>query len=300
MLTAAQVRRACRRTPDADNLNSVMVALERYGPGVGLDLLHREVPYLAQIMHESGEFKFDREVWGPTDAQKRYESRTDLGNTQPGDGYRFRGHGPLQCTGRYNHRDYTGWARKIDPAAPDFEAEPERINTDPWEGLSAIWYWDTRGLNAYADKGDNEMITRRINGGLNGYADRLTCYTRLALVVLGYAPDAVRAWQSDNRLTADGIAGPATRASLHDALVRTDKILPATPPVGSMPVLRRGAKGPDVASLQALLNSAGASLKVDKDFGGRTLDAVLAFQRREHLTADGIVGRNTWAALGVA
>jgi len=135
------------------------------------------------------------------------------------------------------------------------------------------------------------MITRRINGGLNGYADRLECYTRLALVALGYPPDAVRAWQSDNRLTVDGIAGPATRALLHDALVRAGGSLPATPSLGSMPVLRRGAKGPDVATLQTLLNAAGASLKVDKDFGGQTHNAVIAFQRREHLTADGVVGR---------
>lgn len=299
MLTAAKVRRACRRTPDADNLTSVMMALERYGPGVGLDLPHRQVSYAAQLMHESGDFKYDREIWGPTDAQRRYEGRADLGNTQTGDGSRYRGRGPIQITGRANYRSYTAWARERDPAAPDFEANPKAVSTDPWEGLGPIWYWSTRGLNAYADTGNQEMVTRRINGGLNGYADRLECYTRLTLVMLGYAPDAVRAWQSDNRLTVDGIAGPATRGSLHAALVRLGSSQPAKPDA-AMPVLRRGAKGRDVATLQTLLNAAGATLGVDEDFGGRTHNAVLAFQHAQNLTADGIVGRNTWAALGVA
>lgn len=68
-------------------------------------------------------------------------------------------------------------------------------------------------------------------------------------------------------------------------------------PAAELPVLRRGAKGDDVARLQTLLNAAGGTLAVDKDFGQRTHDAVLAFQRRHSLTADGIVGRNTWRAL---
>ncbi|KAK6020177.1 peptidoglycan binding domain protein [Ostertagia ostertagi] len=140
------------------------------------------------------------------------------------------------------------------------------------------------------------MVTRRINGGLNGYADRLDCYARLALVTLGYAPDAVRAFQADNRLTVDGVAGPATRSSLHAALSRQGA--PAAPVVDTaLPALRRGDKGPAVATLQTLLNAAGQTIGVDRDFGDRTHDAVLSFQSGRRLLADGVVGRNTWAAL---
>lgn len=296
MLTAEQIRRACRRTPDAGNLNSVLIALERYGPDVGLDALPRQAAYVAQMMHESGEFKYDREVWGPTDAQKRYEGRADLGNTVAGDGSRFRGRAGIQVTGRANYREFTAWARKRDPAAPDFEASPDLVNSDPWEGLAPIWYWETRGLNRYADAGDHEMLTRRINGGLNGYADRLECYTRLALVALGRAPYDVRGWQAANGLSVDGIAGPATRSSLHAALGRSELAPAPTVPV-QLPVLRRGDWGGEVFTLQELLNGKGAALRADADFGAATQAAVIALQRRRSLTADGVVGRNTWAAL---
>ena len=166
-------------------------------------------------MHESGGFKFDREIWGPTAAQKRYEGRKDLGNTQKGDGSRFRGHGPMQVTGRANHRAFSKWAKAIDPAAPNFETAPEKINTDPWEGLSPIWYWDEgnpdkRSLNRLADAGDIENITRKINGGLNGYEDRLRYFDRLALAVLGYAVNEMPKFQKD--ATLQDRTGPARPA----------------------------------------------------------------------------------------
>lgn len=148
-----------------------------------------------------------------------YEGRKDLGNTRKGDGSRYRGRGPLQITGRANYRAFTKWARKIDPKAPDFEANPDAINTDPWEGLGPIWYWDTRGLNRYADQGDIEMITRKINGGLNGLDDRIRWLVRASLVLLGYAPDAIATFQKRAGEKADGIGGPRTRAALHTALV---------------------------------------------------------------------------------
>jgi putative chitinase len=201
------------------NAASVVAGLTGYGPAAGLDQPHRVAQFLAQVLHESGAFTYDHELWGPTPAQKRYEGRKDLGNTVKGDGSRYRGRGPIQITGRANYRAFTAWARKLDPKAPNFEADPDAVNTDPWEGLGPIWYWDTRGLNRYADQGDIEMITKKINGGLNGYQDRLDWYARVALVLLGLAPNAIAAFQQRAGEKADGIAGPRTRATLHQALV---------------------------------------------------------------------------------
>lgn len=179
-------------------------------------------------MHESGSFRYDRELWGPTPAQQRYDTRTDLGNTpeMDGDGYKNRGRGPIQLTGGDNIRAFHAWCVQNGFDPPDFVANPDLINSDPWEGLSAIWYWDQgnpdrASLNRYADKGDQEMITLRINGGLNGYPDRLDCYTRLGLVVLGYGPTDIKRFQSAAKAAGkytgklDGDAGPQTRAAIH-------------------------------------------------------------------------------------
>ena len=241
MITAAQVRAAAKARVNESNMNSVMIALDQFGPAVGLDLPHRETIFLSQLMHESGNFRYDRELWGPTPAQKRYDTRTDLGNTPEadGDGFKNRGRGPIQLTGGYNIRAFHVWCveKGFDP--PDFVSNPDLINTDPWEGLSAIWYWsegnpDGRSLNRYADRGDLEMVTRKINGGLNGYADRLDNYTRLGLVVLGFHPEDLASFQRTARASGkykgnlDGLDGPQTRAAIHMSLAALgQRIVPA-------------------------------------------------------------------------
>ena len=220
-ITAATLAAIAGRQSN-DNMASTISGLALAGVGAGLNRPHRLAQYLAQLAHESGLWRYDREIWGnpPTKAQKGYEGRKDLGNTQPGDGSLFRGRGPIQITGRANTTAFRDWARKMDPAAPDFARNPDLINTDPWEGLGPIWYWSTRDLNRYADNGDLLTITKRINGGTNGLADRQAQYTRAGLVLLGYAPADVRAFQRSHGLTVDGKAGPATRAAIHAELVK--------------------------------------------------------------------------------
>ena len=146
----------------------------------------RVAAFLAQIGHESGRLQFSREIWGPTPAQVRYEGRKDLGNTQPGDGRRFSGRGLIQTTGRDNYRTTRDGLRKFVQSAPDFEADPARLEEPQWAALSAAWYWHSRGLNALADAGDFRRITVRINGGTNGMADRLALWAK-AKDVLGVA-----------------------------------------------------------------------------------------------------------------
>ena len=135
----------------------------------------RIAAFLAQIAHESGQLKYWAEIWGPTLAQKRYEGRADLGNTQTGDGKRFKGRGPIQITGRSNYRKYAGL---LDLPLID---KPELLEL-PMHGFrSAAAFWATNGLNAIADEDTVvafSRITRRINGGYNGLADRRKYWAR--------------------------------------------------------------------------------------------------------------------------
>jgi len=209
------------------NAESIVTALYQYGDKFGLLVPHRLAQFLPQILHESGNFRYDKEVWGPTPAQKRYDTRTDLGNTKEvdGDGFLFRGRAGIQITGKANYMAFRDWCRKnIDPAAPDFVATPDAVLTDPWEGLAPIWYWSTRKLNRYADEGNIEMIRRRINGGTNGLADCMRLYARVSLVMLGFKPDGIKEFQSAAKGIGiypgevDGHDGPLTRAALHKSL----------------------------------------------------------------------------------
>jgi putative chitinase len=233
----AQLPRIADRPPN-DNMRSICLGLEVRAADAGLDRPHRLAHYIAQLGHESAGFHYDREVWGPTAAQRGYDTRTDLGNTPAadGDGKRFMGRTGGQITGRGNYEKFTAWARAIDPQAPDFVLDPEAINTDPWEGLGPIWYWEAgnptgKPLSRYADENDIEMITRRWNGGLNGYNDRLAWYARAGLVLLGLEPEDVRRFQSGAGLTVDGLAGPRTRAAIHEDLLVLPAMLTPSAPV---------------------------------------------------------------------
>jgi putative chitinase len=136
----------------------------------------RVAAFLAQIGHESGHLQYVRELWGPTPAQARYEGRADLGNTQPGDGYRYRGRGLIQTTGRTNYARTRDGLRHAFDGVPDFEADPEALEAPKWAARSAAWFWSVHGLNVLADQDEFETITRRINGGLNGQAERVALH----------------------------------------------------------------------------------------------------------------------------
>ena len=130
----------------------------------------RQAAFIAQVLHESGMLKWTSEIWGPTLAQRHYEDRDDLGNTVPGDGLRFRGRGLLQTTGRANYKA-TGKA-----LGADLIANPERLAEPELASRSAGWFWKTHGCNQFADKEQFVLLTRRINGGVNGLEDRQRLY----------------------------------------------------------------------------------------------------------------------------
>jgi putative chitinase len=164
--------RAAGATPvDADRfIDPVNLAMIEFSITTG----ERPAMFLAQVGHESGGFHYTSELWGPTPAQERYEGRLDLGNTQPGDGERFKGHGLIQVTGRANH------AKAARDLGVPFDAIILWLTTPIGASRSAAHYWATHGCNHFADDYDFVALTRAINGGLNGLEDRLLRYTRVS------------------------------------------------------------------------------------------------------------------------
>ena len=132
----------------------------------GITTPARQASFLSQVGHESGQLRYVRELA----SGQAYEGRADLGNTQRGDGVRFRGRGLLQVTGRAN---YAACGKAL---GLDLLAKPELLEQAANACRSAGWFWQTRGLNFLADAGDQERVTRRINGGTNGLADRLALF----------------------------------------------------------------------------------------------------------------------------
>ena len=139
--------------------------------------------FLSQLAHESGSFRYTKEIA----SGEAYEGRKDLGNIVAGDGIKFKGRGLIQVTGRNNYRDCSLYLFKDERLLTN----PEILETPELALKSACWYWQSRKLNEIADKDKSwsivlkgklrskfEALTIKINGGLNGYQDRLEFYKR--------------------------------------------------------------------------------------------------------------------------
>lgn len=111
-------------------------------------------------------------------ANRVYANRMGNGDEASGDGWRFRGRGLIQLTGRDN---YTRFAADMEMT---LDEAVEYLETPEGAMMSAAWFWDSRDLNTYADKGDIVTVSKRVNGGTNGLAERKEIYYH-ALKVLG-------------------------------------------------------------------------------------------------------------------
>lgn len=138
----------------------------------------RAAMWCAQLGHESGGLRWMEEIADGS----AYEGRADLGNTQPGDGRRFKGRGPIQVTGRHNYAACSKWAhdRGLVPSPTFFVDQPAQLASDRYGFIGPVWYWVAARpqLNALSDAGDIVAATRAINGGLNGIEDRRLRYRR--------------------------------------------------------------------------------------------------------------------------
>lgn len=218
----------------------------------------RQAAFLAQLAHESGQFRFMEEIWGPTAAQNRYEPATDLatrlGNTQAGDGKLFKGRGPIQLTGRANYQRFGGLLNV------DLLGDPQRAATPEVAFRIAALFWQRKGLNELADQVSPEAfreITRRINGGFNGLPDREKFYATARQVLSVTGPvlaDAApgsgrrgleivqeldRGFEAIVALAVVEEAAPAKRATKKRAAKKPVKKAAAKKPAAKKPAAKR-------------------------------------------------------------
>ena len=205
----------------------------------------RSAAFLAQLAHESGQFRFMEELWGPTAAQVRYEPQSTLaarlGNTEAGDGRRFKGRGPIQVTGRANYRRYG------DLLGIDLVADPPKAADPSVAFRIAALFWSRNGLNELADQGTADafrQITRRINGGFNGLAERQQFFARacetLGVTATRGVPRSLP--RTGEALDAFGRGAEAIRPFARRLIARQ----PADTPAGRAPVeaARRAGTAP--------------------------------------------------------
>jgi putative chitinase len=261
-------------------------ALKDILPKYGITTQRRVAHFLSQTGHESGNYKTLEEnlnysekslnnvfgrYFGPGKRNAAEYARnpekianyvymdefrkSKMGNVKPGDGWRFRGRGLKQLTGRDN---YTNFGKSIGMTA---EQASEYVATEKGAIESACWFWKANNLNSIADTDDVVKMTKRINGGDIGLADRQARYKK-AMEVLGGKVEAVTALERINT---------------------------------SAPTLRKGSKGEWVKKMQKVLGTT-----PDGDFGSGTERAVKEWQKKNRLTADGIVGPQILAAMGIS
>lgn len=167
LVTKEQLQSVYREAPASRILlfiDALNETLERYQINTPL----RCSMFLAQIGHESGQLRYTEELA----SGEAYEGRRDLGNSHIGDGVKYKGRGLIQITGR---RNYALCSLGLD--LPLLES-PELLELTRWAALSAGWYWNNGNLNSLADASLFKECTRRINGGMNGFDDRLKLYQR--------------------------------------------------------------------------------------------------------------------------
>lgn len=172
MINEQQLAAIYKEAP-IERVRKFLDPLNRTMKEFALDTPLRMRSFLAQIGHESGQLRYTEELA----SGEAYEGRKDLGNTSPGDGVKYKGRGLIQLTGKRNYA-LCGLALDL----PLLE-QPELLQQPENACRSAGWFWTNNNLSALADAGFFKELTRRINGGYNGYADRVKLFGRAQTVI---------------------------------------------------------------------------------------------------------------------
>ena len=229
--------------------------LNKYFPKYEVNSWLRVCHFLAQAAHESDSFKTLEEYA----SGKAYEGRKDLGNVNKGDGMLFKGRGIFQLTGRSNYKTMG------DKLGIDLVSHPNLAKEADVSVLTALEYWKSRGLNKFADADDVTTITKKINGGLNGFDARKTFLARAKKVI-------------PNDVAFD---------------VPTPVPAPIPPDLLLIIVAKKGDNSPYVGDIQNLLIRKGWSIASDGIFGSKTETAVKEFQQKNGLPVTGSVDTDT-------
>lgn len=254
MITKEQLKQIAPNSKDVI-IDPLVKYLNLYMPRYEVNSYLRVCHFLAQAAHESDSFRTLEEYA----SGKAYEGRKNLGNDVRGDGVRYKGRGIFQLTGRANYREI---GKKL---GYDLENNPELAETPEVSVLTALEFWKSRDLNEIADVDNVELITRRINGGLNGFADRKK-YLAKAKAVL-----------------------PKTFAFAQP----NSPPPPINPIIPPIIVAKLGDVSPYVKDLQTMLIKKGASIPADGNFGPKTEQAVKEFQTRNALKPTGNIDTDT-------
>ena len=192
--------------PRASNPSEWVLQLNRLLPQYGINTEKRISAFLAQCGHESAGFtalkenlnysaqalnavfpKYFKNAGRDANLYARkpekianvvYANRMGNGNEQSGDGWKFRGRGLIQLTGRTNYQRFANYINN-----QEIMNNPDLVCSYEYAILSAIWYWNLMNLNTYADKSDIKTMTKLINGGYNGLDERVKLFNKILKVV---------------------------------------------------------------------------------------------------------------------
>lgn len=269
MLTRQMIKQIAPNSKE-EIIGPLVVYLNLHMPKYEVNNYLRVCHFLAQAAHEAASFRTLEEYASGA----AYEGRKDLGNVKAGDGVRYKGRGIFQLTGRANYRTI---GAKI---GMDLENNPELAESPEVSVLTALEYWKSRDLNRFADRDDVESITRRINGGLNGFEDRKRYLSKAKTVI----PKDFK-FVVEQKPEIKPELPPAPQEELPP-----DPINPLAPPIV---VAKLGDNSPYISDLQNMLIRKGWKLAADGAFGPKTEQAVKEFQQKYKLPVTGQIDTDT-------
>lgn len=187
--------------PSDDTLNAFVASFNQWNVVFKIDTPLRIAAYISQVLHESSCLtakvenlnysaegllktwpnRFDRKKAESYARQPEkianyvYANRMGNGDEASGDGWRYRGRGLIQLTGKQNYSDFSKYDLCTEPVLKN----PDKVATYPCDQIAAMWYWEKKKINEPADRGDIDEVTKRVNGGTNGLAQRKVIYRRL-------------------------------------------------------------------------------------------------------------------------
>lgn len=167
VVTSDELARIVPKMP-ADKITEYLAPLNQAMVGGGIDTPVRQAAFIAQLAVESDSFRtFEEYASG-----RAYEGRSDLGNTEAGDGERYKGRGAIQVTGRHNYESVSRYTGVDFVSHPEWVAAPENAFT------TAVWYWTSRNLNQAADSAGIVRVSELVNGGHHALAERVAGFQR--------------------------------------------------------------------------------------------------------------------------